>query len=109
MTLVLDLASWLLLLAGGFFCILGTVGLLRMPDFYTRVHAASLVDTLGAGLMLLGLMLQAGLTLVSVKLAMIFVLLLLISPAATHALANAAWLRGLRPLLGDREEWSSKR
>ncbi len=108
MSLAIDVASWALLLGGGFFCILGALGLLRMPDFYTRVHAASLVDTLGAGLMLLGMMLQAGLTLVSVKLAMIFVLLLVISPTATHALANAAWLRGIHPLLGSEEERSSK-
>jgi hypothetical protein len=46
---------------GGFFCVVGGIGLLRMPDFYTRMHAASVTETLGAGLILLGLMLQAGL------------------------------------------------
>jgi multisubunit Na+/H+ antiporter MnhG subunit len=49
-----------LVLGGGFFCLVGGIGLLRMPDFYTRMHAASVTETLGAGLMLLGLMLQAG-------------------------------------------------
>ncbi len=103
MSLLVDALSWACLLAGGFFCVLGAVGLLRMPDFYTRMHAASVVDTLGAGLMLLGMLLQAGLTLVGAKLLMIFVLLLLTSPTATHALARAAWVRGVAPLLAEPE------
>lgn len=103
MNFLIDALSWACLLAGGFFCVLGAVGLLRMPDFYTRVHAASVVDTLGAGLMLLGMLLQAGLTLVGAKLLMIFVLLLLTSPTATHALARAAWVRGVVPLLAEPE------
>jgi multicomponent Na+:H+ antiporter subunit G len=69
-----------------------------MPSFFTRMHAASLIDTLGAGLILLGLMLQAGLTLTTLKLAVIVVLLLFASPAATHALAKAALARGVDPL-----------
>ena len=108
MSLLLDGPSWACMLAGSFFCVLGAVGLLRMPDFYTRVHAASVVDTLGAGLMLLGMLLQAGATLVGAKLLMIFVLLLLTSPTATHALARAAVLRGLQPLLAEPETPPSK-
>ena len=108
MTLLLDLLSWALLLAGGFFCVVGAVGLLRMPDFYTRMHAASVVETLGAGLVLLGLLLQAGFTLVAVKLLMLGLLIFFASPTATHALARAALLRGLRPLLADEEEPTSK-
>ncbi len=108
MSLLLDVLSWACMLAGSFFCVLGAVGLLRMPDFYTRVHAASVVDTLGAGLMLLGMLLQAGATLVGAKLLMIFVLLLLTSPTATHALARAAVLRGLQPLLAEPETPPSK-
>lgn len=108
MSLLLDVLSWACMLAGSFFCVLGAVGLLRMPDFYTRMHAASVVDTLGAGLMLLGMLLQAGATLVGAKLLMIFVLLLLTSPTATHALARAALLRGLQPLLAEPETPPSK-
>ncbi len=108
MTLLLDLLSWALLLAGGFFCVVGAVGLVRMPDFYTRMHAASVVETLGAGLVLLGLLLQAGFTLVAVKLLMLGLLIFFASPTATHALARAALLRGLRPLLADEEEPTSK-
>ena len=58
MSLVIDILSWVLLVVGGFFCCVGAVGLLRMPDFYTRMHAASVIDTLGAGLILIGLALQ---------------------------------------------------
>ena len=101
--LLLDAASWVCLLAGGVFCVIGALGLLRMPDFYTRVHAASVVDTIGAGLVLLGLLLQAGPTLVGAKLVVLAAMLLLVSPTATHALARAALLRGLLPLLANPE------
>jgi multicomponent Na+:H+ antiporter subunit G len=97
--LALDLASWALLSAGGLACLVGALGVLRMPDFYTRVHAASVTDTLGAGCMLLGLMLQAGWNLVAVKLAMLGLLLFFTSPTASHALVRAAYERGLKPLL----------
>mgnify|MGYP001378220567 CR=1 FL=1 len=101
---LIDAASWAMLVAGGLFCAIGALGLVRMPDFFTRMHAASVVDTLGAALLLGGMMLQAGFTLVTVKLAMIGVLLFFTSPAASHALARAALLRGVRPLLADRDE-----
>jgi multicomponent Na+:H+ antiporter subunit G len=107
MTLVADILSWACLLAGGFFCIVGTLGLVRMPDFYTRMHAASVTDTLGAGLILAGLVIQAGFTLVAVKLLMIGILLFFTSPTATHALAKAAYSRGVRPMAHE-EKLSSK-
>ncbi|MDP6564199.1 MAG: monovalent cation/H(+) antiporter subunit G [Alphaproteobacteria bacterium] len=99
MSLALDAASWLLLLAGGAFVIIGAVGLIRMPDFFTRLHPAGLTDTMGAGLILLGLLLQAGWTIVAVKLAIIAVFLLFTSPTSSHATARAALAAGLRPLL----------
>lgn len=92
---LLDIASGALLAAGGFFCIVGAVGLLRMPDFYTRTHAASVIETLGAGLIIAGLMLQAGWTLAAAKLAILGLLILFASPTATHALAKAARERGV--------------
>ena len=97
--LLLDIASWVLLLAGTGFCIVGGIGLIRMPDLYTRMHAASVTDTLGAGLILLGLMLQSGVTLVAAKLLILAVLIFFTTPTATHALARAAFLRGVRPVL----------
>ncbi len=108
MSLVLNIISWVSLALGGIFCVIGAIGLLRMPDFFTRMHAASVIETLGAGLILLGLCLQAGWTLITVKLLMLGVLILFASPTATHALAKAALVRGLKPLLADTREPSSK-
>ncbi|MFZ9297106.1 MAG: monovalent cation/H(+) antiporter subunit G [Hylemonella sp.] len=108
MNTLIDGLSWLSLVAGGFFCIVGAVGLLRMPDFFTRMHAASVIETLGAGLILLGLMLQAGWTLVTVKLFMLGLLIFFVSPTATHALARAGLERGLKPLLAPPENPPSK-
>ncbi len=90
MSMLLDLLSWVLLLSGVAFALIGCAGLLRMPDFYTRLHAASITDTLGAGLILLGLALQAGWTLITVKLLLILAFLWFTGPIATHALARAA-------------------
>jgi multicomponent Na+:H+ antiporter subunit G len=104
MSTLIDVASWVLLLAGGAFCMIGGLGLVRMPDFFTRMHAASVTDTLGAGLMLLGLMLQAGFSLVTVKLIVVGLLIFFTSPTATHALAQAALARGLQPVLAPQEE-----
>jgi multicomponent Na+:H+ antiporter subunit G len=105
---MLEFLSWGCLLAGGFFCIVGGIGLIRMPDFYTRMHATSVTETLGAGLILLGLIIQAGISLIAAKLVMIALLIFLTSPTATHALAKAALIRGLQPLVANREDASSK-
>ena len=65
---VLDILSWICLIGGSFFVLVGGIGVLRMPDIYTRSHAAGITDTMGALLILVGLMFQAGLTLITVKL-----------------------------------------
>lgn len=109
MNTLLDLLSWVFLIAGGSFCMVGAVGMLRMPDFFTRLHAASVIETLGGGLILLGLLLQAGLTLVAVKLIIVGFLVFFASPTATHALAKAAMERGLKPMLAPQEDEPSKR
>jgi multicomponent Na+:H+ antiporter subunit G len=106
---LLDGLSWLCLVAGGVFCVIGAVGMLRMPDFYTRLHAASVIETLGGGLIMLGLLLQAGVTLVAAKLLIVALLVFFASPTATHALAKAAMERGVRPLLDPPEGTSSRR
>jgi len=97
MDLARDIASWILLLAGSGFALTGGLGLLRLPDFYTRLHAASLVDTGAIGLIFLGLVLQADSWLVAVKLLLILAFLFFTSPTATHALAKAAFGDGLKP------------
>lgn len=97
MSLLADVLSWALLVIGGAFVFIGGVGVLRMPEFYTRIHPAGLTDTMGTIAILAGVMLQAGLTLALVKLFAILIFLLLTSPTATYALANAARLAGLEP------------
>ena len=97
MSLLLHVSSWVLLSLGGAFVFIGGVGVLRMPNLYTRMHAASLTDSMGAALIIAGVMLQAGPSLAAIKLAAILLFLLLTSPTATNALASAALLAGLRP------------
>jgi multicomponent Na+:H+ antiporter subunit G len=93
---VIDVASWVLLTAGGLFVLIGGVGALRMPDLYTRMHAASLTDSFGPLLVLGGLALQAGWTLETAKLFIILLFTLITGPTATYALANAAFTAGIR-------------
>lgn len=104
MAFAIDMLSWILLLAGCAFMVTGGIGLLRLPDVFSRMHGASLTDTAGAGLISTGLMLQAGFTLVTVKLILILVFLFFTSPASTHALARTALASGHRPLLASPEE-----
>ena len=95
---VVDLFSWVLLALGGTLVFIGGLGLLRFPDFFTRLHAAGVTDTLGAWAILAGLMLQAGITLITVKLIAIWIFLLITSPTSSHALAKAALHGGVVPL-----------
>lgn len=92
-----DIASAILLAIGCFFVLSGGIGVLRMPDFYTRMHPAGKSDTLAQTAILLALMLQAGWTLVTVKLIIISLFLFITSPTATHAVARAAFVSGLKP------------
>lgn len=92
MVFFIDIASWILLSIGGLFVLIGGIGVLRMPTLFTRIHASSLTDTMGAILILGGVMLQAGLTLATIKVAAILLFLLLTSPTASNALASAALL-----------------
>jgi len=93
-----DLLSALLVLAGGFFLIVGGLGRVRLPDFFTRLHAAGVGDTLGMGLFVLGFMFLVDFGSVTAKLALVLLFILLTSPVATHALAKAALHRGPKPL-----------
>ncbi|MEP6342493.1 MAG: monovalent cation/H(+) antiporter subunit G [Maricaulaceae bacterium] len=92
--------SMVLIAIGVFFVFAGALGVLRLPDFFTRMHAAGMTDTLGVELILLGLILQSGFTLLSLKFLLVAFFLLLTSPTATHAIADAAYHAGLKPLLG---------
>lgn len=99
---IFDIASWAAIVAGSFFLVAGAVGVLRLPDFFTRQHAAGLTDTLAAALILFGLMLQLPFGLGTVKLVLILLFLIVTSPAASHALAQAALSSGLVPKADDR-------
>jgi len=98
---VVDILSWAALLGGSFFYVVGAIGLHRMPDVFTRMHAVSVSESLGLGLLVFGMVLQAGFTLIAVKLIIIMVVLMWTGSAATHALARAALHDGERPLLQD--------
>jgi len=98
---ILDLLSWVAIVSGGVLCLIGGYGLIKLPDMYTRMHGAGLIDTLGIGLILVGLMFQAGFTLVLAKLIMILIFIFFTSPTATHALARAALNGGLKPQVED--------
>jgi len=94
---LLDFVSWVLLSLGGIFVFIGGLGALRMPDLFTRMHAASVTDSIGPVLIIAGIILQAGISLYSIKLAAILVFLLLTGPTASNALASAAVLAGTEP------------
>lgn len=104
MQAALDILSWVLLTLGGVSVLIGGIGALRMPDLYTRMHAASVTDSMGSILVLAGIMLQAGLSLATIKLAAILLFLLLTGPTASNALASAALLAGTRPMVDDDED-----
>ena len=97
LTVAADGLSWVLIVTGSIFALISGVGMLRMPDFYSRMHAAGIADTAGAGFLIPGLMIQAGLSLVTVKLLLILVFMFFTSPTATHAVAKAAIGAGIAP------------
>lgn len=104
---ILDLLSWICLVSGGFLGITGALGLFRFPDFFTRLHAASVTDTLCAGLIILGLMLQSSSIMMIIKLTLILLIIAYTSPTAAHSLAKAALHGNLKPLLHDKGEPAS--
>ena len=99
MTVALELLSWACILLGSFFTIVGAFGLVRMPEIFTRMHAASVTDTLGVALLILGMGLQAGLSLVTLKLVFLLALAFFTGPVVTHALAQACLHENIRPML----------
>jgi multicomponent Na+:H+ antiporter subunit G len=94
---VIPLIGTILLWAGVFFMVVASVGILRLPDFYSRLHAASKTETLGMVLVMLGLGLHEGMSLVMVKLLMASIFVFLASPTSAHLLARAAARLGQQP------------
>lgn len=101
MTVIIDALSWACILLGSFFTVVGAFGLVRMPDVFTRMHAASVTDTLGVGFLILGMGLQAGLSLVTLKLLLLLALFFFTGPVVTHALAQASLHEGIQPILNE--------
>lgn len=99
--IVIDALSWACLIGGLGFALIGAAGMLRLPDVFARMHAAGIIDTAAAGLVLLGLGLQAPSWLVAVKLLLIFAFILFTGPTSTHALARAALNGGVKPMLAE--------
>ena len=97
LSVVVDILTWACFIVGGFFLFIGSLGMVRLVDFWARLHAASIIDSAGIGLILVGLMLQGGFTLITAKLALIVLFLFITGPTASHAVANAAFMSGSRP------------
>jgi multicomponent Na+:H+ antiporter subunit G len=91
------------IITGVFFIFTGSLGLMRMPDFFTRLHPAGLTDSFGAPLVLIGVAIQDGFTLYSAKLLLLIFFILITTPTATHALAKAALFFGIKPILKDKK------
>ena len=95
---VLIIARDVLLVAGSLAVLIGAIGVLRFPDLFSRIHAAGITDPAGAGLIVLGLLIESGFTLVSLKLLVILLFLLFTSPTSSHALAKASIHGNVLPL-----------
>ena len=100
MSVVADVLTWVFLLTGAFFTLIGGIGVLRMPDLFARLHASGVSDMLGAGFVLIGLMFQTGWSLATVKLLLLLGFFAFTSPTAAHVVAKCALRSGLRPWLG---------
>lgn len=109
MNFILDALSWALLLMGCFLGLSGAIGIFRFKEFYSRAHAASVTDTLCVFCILLGLILQSGFNLVSVKIIFTLGLLWLTGPVASHALIRSAYETGLKPHLAITRKEAAKR
>ena len=104
MAFAIDIVRGILIVAGSAFIVIGALGMARMPDVFSRMHAAGIVDSAGAGLLIAGMMFQAGFSLVTLKLLILLALFFFTSPVATHAVARAALHAGLEPLLDEGRE-----
>ncbi|MCH2037910.1 MAG: monovalent cation/H(+) antiporter subunit G [Rickettsiales bacterium] len=103
-----SIVSWLLMIIGSFFILTGAMGIIRFPDFYSRMHPSGLIDSAGAPLVLAGIAVDYGLSLITFKIILLIVILMFTGSTSTHTLAKAAMLSGLKPL-GKIEEMDSSK
>ena len=97
MKLIQEIAAAVLMLGGTVFMLLGSIGIVRLPDFYSRTHASGKIDTMGIMLLLAGLAVHEGLTLNTFKLVLVIVFVAAANPVGAHALARSALKFGLKP------------
>lgn len=100
MEAVLTVLTWSFLILGSLIVLIGGIGVLRLPDLFSRMHGAGLTDTLGAGFILVGLMFESGFSAPTIRLVFILLFVWYTGPLASYALAKAALASGVRPLLG---------
>jgi multicomponent Na+:H+ antiporter subunit G len=105
----IEALSWLLILSGGAFSIIGALGQLRFPDFWARLHAASVSDSAGMVLLIAGMCLQSAITLITVKLVIIGLFLFVTGATSTHAVASAALVSGLKPPMLKKKKTARKK
>jgi multicomponent Na+:H+ antiporter subunit G len=103
--LVIEILSWIFILSGSTFAVIGAIGTMRFPDFWSRLHSASVSESAGMILLIIGLCLQAGPTLITAKLLIIGAFMFITGPTSTHAVANAAFVSGEKP---DSDETQAK-
>ena len=104
-----NILSWAFIVTGSIFLLIGAIGLIRLPDVFARMHAAGIVDTLAVGLLAAGMGLQAGLSLVTVKLGLILLFMFFASPTSTHALDKAALDGGVQPQIKEDQRPDKRR
>ena len=98
-----SILSIIMVVTGIVFMLAGSIGILRLPDFYSRTHAVSKSDTLGIIFVILGLVVYEGFTQSSLKLILVILFIALANPVGTHALAKAALKKGLKPMITDKK------
>jgi multicomponent Na+:H+ antiporter subunit G len=95
--MLLNILSWVLILSGSAFTLIGAIGTLRFPDFWSRLHAASVSESAGMILLVSGMCLHSGFTLITVKLIIIAIFIFITGPTSTHAVASASLTSGETP------------
>ncbi|MGE4496924.1 MAG: monovalent cation/H(+) antiporter subunit G [Deferribacterales bacterium] len=89
--------SGIFIFVGCFFVVTASIGILRLPGFYLRLHAGSKADSLGQTLVIIGLMIYEGFNILSLKMLFVIIFIYIANPTAAHAIAKAAWVEGVKP------------
>ncbi len=97
---ILTVIRDIFLIAGSLAILIGTFGILRFPELFSRIHAAGIAEIAGASLIIAGLLIESGVSLVSLKLLIILIFLFFTSPTSSHALAKAAIHGNVLPVVG---------